>query len=90
LVLLEAMASGLSIVATKVGGNPELVVEGETGILVPRGDSYKFSEAIIDILRDPERKQKLGGLGRQRVFEEFNFRKMVDEYIGLYEKLLKK
>jgi Glycosyltransferase len=84
LVLLEAMASGVPVVATAVGGTPELVVEGKTGILTPRGDHMKFSEAIISILRDPAMKKSMGEAGKRRVAEKFTFNEMQDAYIEAY------
>lgn len=88
LAVLEAMASGLPVVATNVGGNPELVVDGETGILVQRGDDKKFASAVIRILQNPELKKQMGFSGRQRVIERFTFNRMMEEYIALYESLL--
>lgn len=88
LVLLEAMASGLPVVATRVGGNPELVLDGETGILVERGNYKNFAQAIIRILQMNDLKTKMGIAGEKRVIENFTFEKMVDAYIGLYNKLI--
>jgi len=88
LALLEAMASGLSVVATNVGGNPELMKNNETGILVSRGDYKKFADAIIRILQNPTLQKVMGEKGKERIIEKFSFNRMMDEYIRLYRNLL--
>ena len=88
LSLLEAMASRLPIVATNVGGNPEVVIDGETGILVPPKDPEKMAEAIIKILQNPELAKNMGQAGRKRVEEKFSLYRMVSEYRSLYEEIL--
>jgi len=88
LSLLEAMAAGKPCVATNVGGNPEVVVDGETGILVPPKDPQAMADAIVKILRNPELAQKMGAAGRRRVEEKFSLDRMVGEYEELYEKCL--
>ncbi|HJV24482.1 MAG TPA: TIGR03087 family PEP-CTERM/XrtA system glycosyltransferase [Aromatoleum sp.] len=86
--VLEAMASGLPVVATQVGGNPELVVEGETGALVPPADSAALAEALERYVLDPVLARQQGAAGRQRVEQEFSIDGMVAAYAGLYESLL--
>ncbi|MCX5679740.1 MAG: glycosyltransferase [Candidatus Omnitrophica bacterium] len=88
LVLLEAMASGVPVVATNVGGNPELVLDGVTGLLAPKNDHQKFGEAVVDILQDPDRAKKMGKAGRTRVIEKFSFDRMVNEYVEVYRSLI--
>jgi sugar transferase (PEP-CTERM/EpsH1 system associated) len=88
LTLLEAMAAGKPIVATNVGGNPEVVVDGETGILVPPKDPQRMAEAIMTIIQNPELSKTMGMAGRKRVDEKFSLVRMVDEYKKLYEELL--
>lgn len=88
LTLLEAMASELPIVATNVGGNPEVVIDGVTGFLVPPKEPEKTAEAIAKILQNPELAQKMGGAGRKRVEEKFSLERMVREYGELYEECL--
>ncbi|MDP8214014.1 MAG: glycosyltransferase family 4 protein [Candidatus Euphemobacter frigidus] len=68
----EYMACGCPVVATAVGVIPELVVEGETGLLVPRREPGALAEALLTILRDPERGRKLGEEGRLRAVREFS------------------
>lgn len=88
LVLLETMASGVPVVATAVGGTPELVADGKTGILTPRGDYIRFSEAIVSILQNKEMQENMGEAGRQRVAEKFTFNKMQNAYMEAYQNCL--
>jgi sugar transferase (PEP-CTERM/EpsH1 system associated) len=86
--ILEAMASGLPVVATKVGGNPELVVEGETGMLVPPSDPVAMADAVHSYLKDLPKLQRHGQAGRKRAVENFSIEKMVEGYLGVYDKVL--
>ena len=88
LTLLEAMASCLPIVATAVGGNGEVVVPGETGLLVPAQAPEALATAILTLLNDPPRARQLGLRGRQRVEEWFDVRGVVGRYEQLYVDLL--
>ncbi len=85
--ILEAMASGLPVLATAVGGNPELVVEDETGRLVPRDDPEAMAHALDDLLSDPSRMARMGQAGRARVEERFSIEAMVAKYLALYDQL---
>ncbi|QDU38394.1 GDP-mannose-dependent alpha-(1-6)-phosphatidylinositol monomannoside mannosyltransferase [Maioricimonas rarisocia] len=87
LTLLEAHAVGLPIVATSVGGNPEIVVENETGRLVPPREPETLARAIIQMCRQPERWSEMGRRGRQRVEDNFDVRKTVAGYESIYEDL---
>ncbi len=82
--ILEAMAAGLPVVATAVGGNPELVIAGETGLLIPHGEPTELANAIVRLARDPECRLEMGRRGRQRVAEHFSMEAMANNYSDLY------
>jgi glycosyltransferase involved in cell wall biosynthesis len=86
--LLEAMACALPAVATEVGGNPEVVLEGQTGFLVPGEDPEAAAARILDLLRDPELRARMGATGRDRVRERFTVEVMVRRMAALYRDLL--
>lgn len=81
---IEAMAAGLPVVGTRVGGVPELVLNGETGLLVPPGDADALASAILELLADPERAKAMGQRGRDHVVERFSLEKMVGSMEALY------
>jgi sugar transferase (PEP-CTERM/EpsH1 system associated) len=87
--ILEAMASGLPVVATDVGGNAELVVAGETGALVPAQDPHAMAQALLRYTADAALRQSHGAAGRQRVERSFSIDNMVARYTRLYEQLLR-
>jgi sugar transferase (PEP-CTERM/EpsH1 system associated) len=86
--ILEAMSSGLPVVATRVGGNPELVMEGETGFLVSPADPKAMAESIARYLTQPEMMQRHGRVGRKRVEACFSMDKMVQDYLAVYDAVL--
>lgn len=88
ITLLEAMAAGLPVVATEVGGNREVVRPGETGLLVPVGKPDEFAAAMIELLTNPERARAMGLAGRQRVVSDFNITRTAAAYADAYESLL--
>lgn len=88
LTLLEAMAVGLPVVATAVGGNSEIVVDDVTGHLVPAANPAALSQAIVRLCRDKSRWPALGQAGRDRVSEHFEIHRMVSDYEHLYRELL--
>jgi glycosyltransferase involved in cell wall biosynthesis len=84
LALLEAMARGLPVVATSVGGNTEVVVDGITGLLVPPQSPAELATAMLKLYRQPELAIQMGVQGRKRVETQFDSRTMVSRYESLY------
>jgi glycosyltransferase involved in cell wall biosynthesis len=72
LVILEAMAVGLPVIATRVGGIPEMVIHGETGLLIPPNSPEALSEAIRELAKDPMRRRAMGIAGRDRIEKYFD------------------
>lgn len=87
LVVLEAMAQGRPVVASAVGGTPELVVNGETGLLVPPRDSHALAGAIHRLLEDPELRRRMGETARQRVAESFSADTMTRRMLEIYDEV---
>lgn len=87
--ILEAMASGLPVVATDVGGNGELVQAGETGYLVPRNDPDAMARALERYVDDQALRRAHGDSGRRRTEQRFSLDGMVDRYVQVYESLLR-
>jgi sugar transferase (PEP-CTERM/EpsH1 system associated) len=83
--ILEAMASGLPTLATAVGGNPELVAYGRTGVLVPPENVDAMADALLQMVADPSRAAALGRAGRAEVERRFSLQAMVGAYQRLYE-----
>ena len=88
--LLESMAAGVPVVATRVGGNPEVVEHGVTGFLVPSREPEALSATIGRLLEQPSLAQAMGRAGRQRVHEHFSLDRLTEETEGLYIRLLMK
>ena len=86
--LLQSMQHGLPVVVTRVGGNPEVVVDGDTGFLVRARDPAKFAEKVIELLRDPDLRRRMGESGRNRVSEAFQVERAADRYLDIYEEVL--
>lgn len=83
--ILEAMASGLPVIATAVGGNADLVAEGKTGVLVPAADVAALAEALLALAQAPEHAAAMGRAGRARVEAQFSLQAMVSAYGALYD-----
>jgi len=86
--LMEAMAARLPIVATAVGGNPELVREGENGFLVPYGDPRALAARLAKLLEQPEIAREMGRRGRRRIEDELSLERMADGHGALYRRVL--
>jgi starch synthase len=87
IVNLEAMACGTAVVASDVGGIPEVVTDSQTGLLVPPGDPVVLAEAISSLVLDPARATAMGQLGRQRVAAEFSWASIAAQTAALYATL---
>ena len=83
--LIEAMAVGLPAVATRVGGIPDVVADGETGLLVPARDEAALADALLKLLRDPARRQAYGHAARRSMDERFDVEAMVRAIDRLYD-----
>jgi glycosyltransferase involved in cell wall biosynthesis len=86
-VVLEAMAAGVAVAATSVGGTPEVVQDGVTGVLVPPGDPGLLARPIAGLLSDTPRRQEMGKCGRERVEELFGFAAQARKYQALFREL---
>lgn len=88
--VLEYMAAGLPTIASRVGGNPELVQDGVTGLLVPAQDAAALSDALLVLLRDPELSRRIAANGRRLATQGFSFDRLVREVDALYTELLER
>jgi alpha-maltose-1-phosphate synthase len=88
IVNLEAMACGTAVVASRTGGIPEVVADGETGLLVPPGEPAPLAEALNALLRDPDRARAMGQAGRKRAVAEFGWPAIAAQTVALYAKLV--
>jgi len=86
--ILEAMAAGLPVVATDVGGVAEAVVDGETGLLVPAGNPQALTDALERLLRDEALRHRLGAAGRERALREFHVPSFRHAHLELYRRAL--
>jgi glycosyltransferase involved in cell wall biosynthesis len=88
-VLVESQAVGTAVVACRVGGIPEVVKDGETGVLVPPADAEAIRAAILDLYRHPELRQRLAAAGPADVRTRFKAERMVAQYVDCYDRWLK-
>lgn len=88
LVIPEAMATALPVVATSVGGIPKVILDGKTGFLVPAGDEKSMGARLAELAADPARAKKLGEEGRRCALAEYSAVKMTEQYLALYRQAL--
>lgn len=86
LSVMEPMSFGKPVIGTRVGGIPEMIVDGETGLLVPPGDEESLAEALETLLRNPEQAREFGRRARRRVAEKFSPDRELDQLIALVER----
>ena len=89
MAILEAMMAGKPVVATRVGGNPEIVLDGETGFLVPPRNSQVLAASLTKVLSNKRQATQFGEKGKHRAKVQFSLRTMVTAYQSLYEKCLR-
>ncbi|MHA7816381.1 MAG: glycosyltransferase [Pseudohaliea sp.] len=88
MTLLEAMALGKPCVVTDVGGNPEIVIDGETGRVTPSDDAGAFADALTGLLADPARREAMAGAAKARFATEFTSARMAERYAAIYDDIL--
>jgi glycosyltransferase involved in cell wall biosynthesis len=86
-VLLEAMACGLPVVATSVGGNSDIITDRHNGLLVPPGDALTLSTALLELLENDDFAQRLGEAARKTVELNYGMERIVERYLALYSRL---
>jgi glycosyltransferase involved in cell wall biosynthesis len=88
IALIEAGAAGKPVVATRVGGVADVVVDGSTGFLLAPGDAQEISQAIIRLLEDPEQARTMGKQASRSAHERFSARRLAGDLVALYKRLL--
>ncbi len=85
--VIEAMNAGLAVVATNVGGIPDLVIPGVTGLLVPPGDVRRLADALLQMLSNRDKSLAMGTAGRRRAAEKFDIEIKADRLVRFYHEL---
>jgi glycosyltransferase involved in cell wall biosynthesis len=88
LVVLEAWAAGLPVVATRVGGVPRMIADGQNGLLVDEGKQASLAAALLRLLRDPEQRRRIAAAGQQTVAARYSLERMAGDYASQYLELL--
>ena len=89
-VVLEAMAHARAVVATRVGGVPEVVDDGVSGVLVPAADAPALAHAIVEMLQDAPRRAAMGEIARARIVRDFSVHARTERLLALYAGLLRR
>jgi N-acetyl-alpha-D-glucosaminyl L-malate synthase BshA len=90
LAALEAQACELPVIATRIGGIPEVINDGETGYLSDVGDITKMTQDAVELLRDDDKRRAFGQRGRELAIERYSTEKIIPQYIAFYEKIVQK
>jgi glycosyltransferase involved in cell wall biosynthesis len=88
LAALEALACEVPVIATRIGGIPEVVTEGETGYLSDVGDTRKMADDVMKLLADEDMRRAFGEKGREQAIQRYGSDKIIPQYISFYEKVL--
>jgi N-acetyl-alpha-D-glucosaminyl L-malate synthase BshA len=88
LAALEAMACEVPVIASRVGGLPEVVTHGETGFLVEVGDTEMMAQCVTELFSDTEKRRAMGARARQQAVARFNTDRVIPQYIALYERVM--
>jgi glycosyltransferase involved in cell wall biosynthesis len=86
--IIEAMTAGVPVAATSVGGVPELIDDGRTGLLAPRGDCVTLAAALVRLASDVDLRARLANAALERLDGRFSESRMIDQYIQLYDEML--
>ena len=86
MALIEAMATGLPIIATEASGTNQVMIAGETGLLIPPGDAHRLTEAMLELLSEPVRARAMGDAARRRVVSQFSVQKQAGDHMALYQR----
>ena len=89
MVLLEAAAAGKPVVTTNIRGCRDVVIHGETGLLVPPSAVEELADAILDLIRDADKRKRMGDAARRRAEERFDQKVLFDQMDELYKQLLR-
>ncbi|HEX8639054.1 MAG TPA: glycosyltransferase, partial [Pyrinomonadaceae bacterium] len=90
LAALEAQACEVPVVASRVGGIPEVINDGETGFMSDTGDTEKMSDDVLTLLNDEEMRLSFGSRGRELAISRYSSEKIIPQYIAFYEKVLQR
>lgn len=90
IVLIEAMAAGKPAISTNISSMPEIIVDGQTGYLVPPDDAEKLADCAAELLQNPELHEQFGRAGRERVIELFTIERMIDQLENLFQREISK
>jgi glycosyltransferase involved in cell wall biosynthesis len=88
IVLIEAMAAGKPAISTNTSSMPEIIVDGQTGYLVPPGDAETLASRAIELLQNPELREQFGRAGRERAAELFTIERMIDKLESLFRRAI--